>query len=76
VPLRGLDALVRDLNALVRDLDAPVRGPMVAGAAGLKELSKPLCLLGAEPDDGTRLSPWFLERVTHVSDDRLARRLP
>jgi hypothetical protein len=49
---------------------------MVAGAAGLKEFSEPLCLLGAEPDDGTRLSPWFLERVTHVSDDRLARRLP
>jgi hypothetical protein len=49
---------------------------MVAGAAALKELSEPLCLLGAEPDHSTRLFPWFLERVTHVSDDRLGRRLP
>jgi hypothetical protein len=60
----------------LRELNAPFRGPMVDGAAALKELGEPLCLLGAEPDHSTRLFPWFLERVTHVSDDRLGRRLP
>ena len=70
--LRG--RLTRDVP--LRDLNAPVGGPVVAGAAALKELREPLRLLGAEPDDSTRLSPWFLERVTHVSDDRLGRRLP
>jgi hypothetical protein len=48
---------------------------MVATAA-LKELSELLRLFGTEPDDGTWLAPWFLERVTHISDDRLGRRLP
>jgi hypothetical protein len=60
---------------LLRNLEAPVRGPVLAGAA-LEELSESLRLLGAEPDDSTRLAPWFFERVSHVSDDRLGRRLP
>jgi hypothetical protein len=47
----------------------------VVAAAALKELGESLRLLGAEPDDRTWLAPWFFERVTHVSDDRLGRRL-
>jgi hypothetical protein len=57
------------------ELKAPVRGSVV-GAAALKELSESLRLLGTEPDDSARLAPWFLERVTHISDDRLSRSLP
>jgi hypothetical protein len=57
------------------ELKAPVRSPVV-GAIALKELSEPLRFLGTEPDDSTRLAPWFLERVTHISDDRLSRSLP
>ena len=57
------------------EVKAPVRGPVVATAA-LKELGELLRLFGTEPDDGTWLAPWFLERVTHISDDRLGRRLP
>jgi len=47
---------------------------MVACAA-LQEFREPLRLFGAEPDDGSRLSPWLLERVAHIADDRLGRRL-
>jgi hypothetical protein len=57
------------------ELKAPVRSSVV-GAIALKELSEPLRFLGTEPDDSTRLAPWFLERVTHISDDRLGRSLP
>ena len=59
----------------LRELKAPVRGPRIA-AAVLKVFSEPLGLLGTEPDDSSWLAPWFFERVTHVSDDRLSGRLP
>ena len=59
----------------LRELKAPVRRSVV-GAVALKELSQPLRFLGAEPDHSTWLAPWFLERVTHISDDRLSRSLP
>jgi hypothetical protein len=65
--------LTRDVP--LRDLEAPVGGSVVAAAA-LKELGEALCFLGTEPDDRTWLAPWFFERVTHISDDRLGRRLP
>jgi hypothetical protein len=54
----------------------PAVGGLVIAADALKELREPLRLIGAEPDDSTRLTPWFLERVAHVSDNRLRRRLP
>jgi hypothetical protein len=53
----------------------PFDGGEVA-VAPLKKIREPLRLVGAEPDDSAWLSPWFLERVAHVSDDRLRRRLP
>jgi hypothetical protein len=57
------------------ELKAPVRGPVV-GVTALKEFGESLRLLGTEPDDSTWLAPWFLERVSHISDDRLSRSLP
>jgi hypothetical protein len=45
-------------------------------ATPLEKVREPLRLFGAEPDDSARLTPRLLERVAHVSDDRLGRRLP
>jgi len=59
----------------LREFKSPVGGPEVT-AATLKELREPLRLLGAEPNDSSRLPPWFFERVAHITDDRLGRRLP
>ncbi len=59
----------------LRELKPPVRGPRIT-AAVLKEFSEPLGFLRTEPDNSSRLAPWFFERVTHVSDDRLGGRLP
>jgi len=66
-------AMIR--NVPPREVEIPVRGS-VAAVVALEEFGEPLRLLGAEPDDSTRLTPWFLERVTHISDDGLGRRLP
>jgi hypothetical protein len=63
-------------NVPLRDLKASVGCALVIAAATLKELREPLRLFGAEPDDSTRLAPWFFERVAHISDDRLGGRLP
>jgi hypothetical protein len=57
------------------EVKAPVRSSVV-GAAALKELCQSLRFLGTEADDSTWLAPWFLERVTHISDHRLSRGLP
>jgi hypothetical protein len=57
------------------EVETPVRGPLITPVA-LEELGESLRFLSAEPDDSTRLTPWFLERVTHISDDGLSRRLP
>jgi hypothetical protein len=60
-------------------LSPPVMRRTVGGVvavATLKEVREPLRLIGAEPDDSAWLSPWFFERVAHVSDHRLRRRLP
>jgi hypothetical protein len=46
------------------------------GAAVLKEVREPFGLVGAEPDDRTRLPSGFLECVAHVPDDRLGRPFP
>jgi len=43
-------------------------------AAALEEFREPFRLVRAEPYDSARLSPWFLQRVTHISDHRLRRR--
>jgi hypothetical protein len=48
----------------------------VVPAAPLQEVREALGLFGTEPDDSARLAPWLLERVAHVPDDRLGRRLP
>jgi hypothetical protein len=42
----------------------------------LEVVREPFGLVGAEPDDSTRLPPWLLERVAHVPHHRLSRRLP
>lgn len=42
----------------------------------LEEFREPFCLVGAEPDDGARLSPGFLERVAYVTHHRLSRTFP
>jgi hypothetical protein len=57
------------------EVEIPVRGRLITSVA-LKELGESLRFLSAEPDDSTRLTPWFLERVTYISDDGLSRRLP
>ena len=45
-------------------------------AAALKKISQPLRLVGAEPDDSAWLTPGLVERIPHVTDGRLDRRLP
>jgi hypothetical protein len=74
--LRAPKAPVRDAAAG----SAPVaRGTVdgtVVAAGQLKELREPLRLVGAEAYDSTWLPPWLSQRVAHISDDRLGRRLP
>jgi len=50
-------------------------GRTIVTDAALKELREPLSLVCAEPNDSARLPPWFLQRIAHISDDRLSRRL-
>jgi hypothetical protein len=48
----------------------------VIAIVSLKKLRQPLGLVGAEADHGTWLSPGLFERVAHVANYRLSRRLP